>query len=70
MTHTFSNFMNWVLEDTNQGPDPALGAAHAGNDETVTREIYYKDGQDPVNGEFPVGTIIVKHSSNPDLSVR
>jgi hypothetical protein len=67
---SFSNFMSWKLEATNQGSDPALGAAHAGNDETVTRRIYYKDGQKPVNGEFPVGTIIVKHSSNPGQSVN
>jgi hypothetical protein len=47
---SFSNFMSWDLEATNQGPDPALGAAHAGNDETVTRQIYYKNGQNPVSG--------------------
>jgi hypothetical protein len=67
---SFSNFMSWKLEATNQGPDPALGAAHAGNDETVTRMIYYKDSQNPANGEFPVGTIIVKHSKNPDQTVN
>jgi hypothetical protein len=68
--NSFSNFMSWELEATNQGPDPFLGAAHAGNDSTVSRKIYYKNGQNPVNGEFPVGTIIVKHSSNPDQSVN
>lgn len=47
-----------------------MGPAHAGNDETVTRKIYFKSGQYPVNGEFPVGTIIVKHSSNPDATVN
>lgn len=67
---SFSNFMSWKLEGTNQGPDPALGSAHAGNDTTVTRMIYSKNGQNPVNGEFPVGTIIVKHSKNPDLTVN
>ncbi len=67
---SFSNFMSWKLEATNQGPDPALGTAHAGNDATVTRMIYYKNGQNPVNGEFPVGTIIVKHSKNTDLTVN
>jgi hypothetical protein len=67
---SFSNFMSWELEATHQGPDPALGGAHGGNDETVTREIYYKNGQNPVSGKFPVGTIIVKHSKNPDLSVN
>lgn len=68
--NTFSNFMSWTLETENQGPDPSLGAAHAGNDATVTRKVYFKDGQDPVNGKYPVGTVIVKHSSNPDLSVN
>lgn len=67
---SFSNFMSWKLEATNQGPDPFLGSAHAGNDSTVRRMIYYKNGQNPVSGEFPVGTIIVKHSSNPDLTVN
>lgn len=67
---SFSGFMNWTLEAQNQGPDPALGPAHAGNDNTVTRAIYFKDGQDPSGGKYPVGTIIVKHSSNPDKSVN
>jgi hypothetical protein len=67
---SFSNFMSWKLEATNQGPDPALGTAHAGNDATVTRMIYYKNGQNAVNGEFPVGTIIVKHSKNPTGTVN
>lgn len=67
---SFSNFMSWKLEATNQGPDPALGSAHAGNDATVSRMIYYKNGQNAVNGEFPVGTIIVKHSKNPTGTVN
>ena len=67
---TFENFMTWVVEAENQGPDPALGPAHGGNDETVTRTVYVKNGQDRVGGEFPVGTLIVKHSKNPDNSVN
>jgi len=67
---SFSNFMNWTLESENQGPDPSLGIAHAGNDETVTRSVYFKDGQDPISGEYPVGTIILKHSTNPDQTVN
>jgi hypothetical protein len=67
---TFSNFMSWELEATNQGPDPALGSAHAGNDATVTRMIYFKDGQNASDGKYPVGTVIVKHSKNPDLTVN
>jgi len=38
--------------------------AHGGNDETVVRDVYFKDGQLPVNGIYPVGTIIVKHLKN------
>ncbi len=67
---TFASFMSWPLEATNQGSDPALGTAHAGNDASVTRQIYFKSGQDPVNGKYPVGSVIVKHSSNPDKSVN
>ena len=62
--NTFMNFMNWTLVKTNQGADPALGTAHAGNDETVTREIYIKNNQSRKDGKFPLGTIVVKHSKN------
>ncbi len=67
---SFSNFMSWKLEATKKGPDPLLGPAHAGNDATVTRKVYFKNGQNPVKGVYPVGTIIVKHSSNPALTVN
>jgi hypothetical protein len=67
---TFSGFMSWPLEATNQGPDPALGASFPGNDLTVIRDIYFKNGQDPVNGMYPKGTVIVKHSSNPAVTVN
>ena len=68
--NTFKDFMNWPLEATNQGPDPTLGMAHAGNDSTVTRKVYFKDGQDAQSGKYPTGTVIVKHSNNPDQSVN
>ncbi len=68
--NSFANFMSWSLDATNQGSDPALGMAHAGNDSTVIRKVYFKDGQARVDGEYPVGTIIVKHSQNPDESVN
>lgn len=67
---SFAGFMNWSLDATTHGADPALGPAHAGNDSTVTRNIYFKDGQGRVNGEYPVGTIIVKHSTNPAQTVN
>jgi hypothetical protein len=68
--NSFKNFMTWPLEATNQGPDPALGTAHAGNDSTVVRKIYFQNGQNAVNGKYPVGTMIVKHSTNPAASVN
>ena len=67
---SFAGFMSWSLDATNQGADPALGGAHAGNDSTVTRKVYFKDGQSLVNGSYPIGTIIVKHSANPDQTVN
>ncbi len=66
---TFANYATWTLVASNSGPDPSLGAAHGGNDSTVTREIYYKDNQDPVDGEYPIGTVIVKRSYNPSGTV-
>lgn len=69
--NSFKDFMTWSKDATRQGPDPALGGmAHGGNNETVTRSIYYKNGQNPLNGKYPVGTMIVKHSVNPDKSVN
>ncbi|MFU8842304.1 MAG: cytochrome P460 family protein [Bacteroidales bacterium] len=68
---SFTGFMNWSLDATAFGADPALGGmAHGGNDSTVVRNVYFKDGQDPVNGKYPQGTIIVKHSNNPDNTVN
>ena len=67
---TFADFMNWSLDATAQGADPALGGAHGGNDSSVTRNVYFMDGQDPnSNGEYPKGTVIVKHSNNPSATV-
>jgi len=66
----FFNFMNFNLEASNIGADPALGTAHAGNDSTVTRKVYIKNGQNTVNGSYPLGTIIVKHSKKDDNTVN
>ncbi|GAB4378935.1 MAG: hypothetical protein Kow0075_09250 [Salibacteraceae bacterium] len=68
--NTFKDFMTWSNDATNHGADPSLGMAHAGNDSTVTRKIYFKDGQDPEGGVYPDGTMIVKHSSNPSGTVN
>jgi hypothetical protein len=67
---SFAGFTSWPLQSTKHGPDPLLVAmAHANNDSTVTRDVYFKDGQNAVNGKYPVGTIIVKHSYNPSGTV-
>jgi len=66
---SFEDWMNWPLVNELSGADPGLGMAHGGNDETVTRRVYIKDGQTRVGGTFPQGTILVKHSSNPDNTV-
>lgn len=67
---SFSDFQSWELAAEEQGPDPALGPAHHGNDSTVTRYIYFKDSQSPSNGTYPLGTIIVKESMNDAMSVH
>lgn len=66
---TFSDFENWTLRATHLGPDPAVGELHGPNDSTVVREIYVKNNQLPVNGVYPQGTVIVKHSYNPSATV-
>ena len=61
----FANYTSWTLVAENNGPDPALGAAHGGNDSTVKRFIYVKDnasrGDD---GQYPLGTLVVKDTKD------
>lgn len=61
---TFLNFMMWPIQATKNGVDPSLGMAHAGNDSTTTRRVHFKDGVNPINGKYPIGSIIVKHTTN------
>ena len=68
---SFKNFSSWPLQSTKHGPDPLLMAmAHANNDSTVVRDKYFKNGQNAVNGKYPTGTIVVKHSYNPKGTVN
>ncbi|CAN5444604.1 hypothetical protein BH10BAC6_BH10BAC6_17050 [soil metagenome] len=67
---TFANYQTWSLDATNQGPSPSLGAAHVGNDASVTRKVYFRNGQARVGGTYPIGTVIVKHSTNPAGTVN
>ncbi len=55
-----------MLVAQKQDRDPALGAAHAGNDSTVTRYIYFKDDQNRIDGKYPIGTVVVKEAYNPE----
>lgn len=61
---SFLSFMSWPIQATKNGIDPSLGMAHAGNDSTTIRRVHFKDGVNPVNGVYPVGSIIVKHTTN------
>ena len=67
---SFKNIMSWTLGAEPVGIDPALGAAHGGNDSTVTRSIYFKDDAKPLSDKYPLGTVIVKHSHNPGGTVE
>ncbi len=69
-TNSFVNFMTWTVQSTKKGPSPSLSTAHVGNDTSVTRRVYFKNGQDPINGKYPIGTIIVKHGTNPAGTVN
>lgn len=62
---SFKNFSTWDLGAQMTGADPSLGGAHGGNDSTVVRSIYFMDDAKPVNGKYPIGTVIVKHSLSP-----
>jgi hypothetical protein len=69
--NSFTGSMSWSLDKTFNGPDPLLGAmAHANNNDKVVREVRFKNGQNPVNSKYPIGTLIVKHSHNPDGTVN
>jgi hypothetical protein len=62
---TFDGYATWQ-KFTETGINTALGsAAHGGQDSTTVRDIYYKDSQSPVNGTYPVGTVIYKHVTSP-----
>lgn len=65
---TFTGFDAWHLHKTKEGVDPANGGLHDNNDSTVVRKIYIKDDASLVNGQYPVGTLIVKHAYSPDLA--
>ena len=66
---SFTSFTSWSLDAEEMGIDPALGAAHGGNNENTIRKIYFHNAVSPDDGEYPIGTKIVKRSYNPDGSL-
>jgi len=65
---SFANFDTWALVKTAEGTDPSgfLGQAHNGGLIESIRKVYIKDDQSAIDGVFPAGTIIVKHTSTLD----
>lgn len=70
---TFANFESWDLQATETGVSSDLATsdttqAHGGGNPDITRRIYFKDGQDRVDGSYPVGTLIGKSMKLSDGS--
>jgi len=61
---TFDGISTWTLGGEFYGIDPSLGAAHGGNDSTVTRSVYFKADVKPVSGLYPLGAVVTKRSHN------
>ena len=64
--NTFSGFESWSIGAVKNGVDPAnLGMAHAGNDSSSQRTIYWSNSAATRsdNGQYPVGTIISKKTT-------
>ncbi len=64
----FDGYENWPIIAENQGPDEALGPAHAGNDENATRIIrfYSENLKAAANGDYPWGARIIKEVRDGD----
>ncbi|MCB9064743.1 MAG: cytochrome P460 family protein [Chitinophagales bacterium] len=62
--NSFKGFEGWHLHTTKNGVDPAnLGPAHAGDDSTSVRKVYFEGGHGVTrsnNGQFPIGTLVSK----------
>jgi len=55
----FANYTSWTKVATAVGPDPLLAAAHGAND-TLTRNIFFKNDANSSNGKYSKGTLIIK----------
>lgn len=63
---TFKNYLSWTLLAERSGRDPALGIFHNSNVENLIRKVYIKDNIKPIDGSYPIGTVIVKEYRNQD----
>jgi hypothetical protein len=62
----FINYSSWEIIDRTVGPDPLLSVAHGTTDD-FTRVVYINPPTaQPVEGSYPVGTIIVKELRNQE----
>lgn len=55
----FKDYKSWKKVATKFGPDPLLQSAHGAND-SLFRNIYFKDDAKATTGEYETGTIILK----------
>lgn len=62
---TFADYDAWTFITENQGPDAALGPAHASNDSLAVRKVWQNnDNTRSDAGNYPVGTIFFKEVKN------
>lgn len=62
--NTFTGYDKWTLLAERTGKDPLLGIFHNVDVPGLIRKVYIKDNAQRVNGQYPVGTIIVKEYRN------
>lgn len=67
----FSNYKSWEVADYTIGAsNPVLGPAHMGNDNGFSRRTFRGPTAKIVNGEYPVGSIIVKETFTWENGVK
>ncbi len=63
----FAGYDKWAVAGKATGPGAQIGPAHAANTADTTRTIYIKnDTAREANGQYPVGTVIVKDFKDKD----
>lgn len=59
---SFTGYQNWIQVDHTISDIPGLAGAHAGTDDAFTRVVYANQRVNPLNGQFPIGTKLVKET--------